>query len=221
MNETTTIGEILNIKLKNGSAKTKLQEFLSDDEFAVFQPVYNGLPLWPAHDEVLPFCFFRDDGVYQFNAKITDTYEKDGLHLCSFRQVSEIVKQQRREAYRLPVVLDVTIQLEDEEQAEEKKIRVYKAKSVNLSEKGIELTCFSRLPENTKVILTVFFGNIAFDLHAEIIKCTKPEKKTDPYDIVLLFVGCIGRDITYIRKYILHKQIQAKAIKEELKEDEN
>lgn len=217
-NQIVKIGEILEIKLGDLCVRTKLQEVLDDDKFVVFQPTVKGIPLWTEHDEVLDFAFYRANGVFTFSAKMDEAFKEKEIKLCRFKEVSEVKKIQRRQSYRMPIVLDVLMENMDDEDGEEKtehnKLQ-YKGKTINFSEKSIQLKSYSGLPEKTKLMLAVKLTDTdVMNLQAEVLRCEKPEKKTEPFEIVLLFYNCSKKDRAYISKYILQQQIIARKKKQ-------
>lgn len=207
------LGEILEIKLEEGLTRTKLLETLDDGEFVVFQPTFKGLLVWSDLDQVLSFTFYRPDGIYTFDAQIKETYIKEELRLCRFKQITPVKKHQRRNAYRLPIVLKTLIECVDDEQTEEVS-GVYKGKTINISEKSVQLTCFDSLEEDTLVSATIYYNDYSsIMLRAKVFRCSEPKEPKDPYEIVLLFVDCSERDIMNLRRYILRQQIYAKVNK--------
>ena len=65
------------------------------------------MPIWDSEDQAFRFWFYRQNGVFQFDAELLRFYTADQMRLCEFLAVSDIVKNQRREFYRLPIVLDM------------------------------------------------------------------------------------------------------------------
>lgn len=203
------IGELFEIKLEDGITRTKLLEILDNEEFLVFQPTFKGLLVWSDFGQVLSFTFYRKEGVFTFDAQMKETFVKDDLRVCRFKQVTPVTKHQRRHAYRLPIVLKTLIECVDEDENEE--IKVYKGKTINISEKSVQLTCFDSLPVDTLVSATIYYNDWAsIMLRSKVFRCTKPEEPNGPYDIVLVFVDCSERDIMNLRRYILKQQINAK-----------
>lgn len=204
------IGELFEIKLEEGSTRTKLLEVLDDGEFLVFQPTLKGMLVWSDFDQVLSFAFYRSEGVFTFDAQMKETFVKDDLRVCRFKQVTPVTKHQRRHAYRLPIVLKTLIECVDEEQ-EEENCKVYKGKTINISEKSVQLTCFEPLEEDTLVSATIYYNEwSSIMLRSKVFRCSKAEEPNSPYEIVLLFIDCSERDIMNLRRYILKQQINAK-----------
>ncbi len=199
------IGEIFEVEAGGVRVHTKLQEMHEDDGLVVLQPTLRGAPL-RADDGVYQFAFFRPNGVYVFDARFESAFEKKGIRLCLFRRISEIKKVQRRQCYRLPIVLNVEV-YEDEESKPKK----YKGKTTTLSEKSVQFTCFTRFAEDTKLTVKIFFSQTeTITLKGSVLKCTEPLVKNDPYDIVILFLDSYSRHITRLSRYIFKQQIIAR-----------
>ena len=204
------LGEIFEIKLEHGCTRTKLLHVFEDGEFSVFQPVFRGLPIRADDDETFSFTFCRPEGVYIFDAAIMGTYLKDGLRLCRFRQATGVRRKQRRLAYRLPVVRDAMLEWEDDRDPGG---QTAKAKTRNMSEKSVQLTCYKPLSEKQSVTVKIYLDKpSSVELRAEVLKCNRPEKSSDPYEIVLLFTDYTQSDIACIRRFILQQQINAKKL---------
>lgn len=204
------IGEIFEVKLGEAKVRTKLQEILELDEFVVFQPTVKGIPIWTNEDEIFRFAFYRTNGVYLFEAELIEAFTEDGLNLCLFHVISEVEKNQRRECYRLPIVLDVTIAEErkDEDEDEPEK---YKGKTSELSEKSIKFSCYNEFKPETMVTVSIkLTEKKTITLKASVYRHRAPEKKHDPHVMVLLFVDCSDYHRSYISRFIMHQQILAR-----------
>jgi c-di-GMP-binding flagellar brake protein YcgR len=199
------IGEIFEVGAQGVCVHTKLQEMHGDGEFSVLQPTLKGVPL-NVDDGAYQFSFFRPNGVYTFGAKLVLAYEKANVKLCRFRQVSEIEKIQRRQCYRLPIVLNAIIQNESDDEPKK-----YKGRTTTLSEKSVKLTCFTPFPEETKLSVKIFFSETeTITLRGKVLKCSEPLVKNDPYEIVILFLDSYSRHITRLSRYIFKQQIIAR-----------
>ena len=206
LNEIIKIGEIFEIKNNDFCVRTKLQDVLDEKQFVVLQPTVKGIPLRADEDELLQFSFYRPSGVYTFYARMKETFIQEGIVLCKFIMVSKVKKTQRREAYRLPIVLDVVVTAGDKDQEKQ-----YKGKTVNLSEKSVLISCFSVFPVGTKVTVTILLTDFErLTLHARVLRRDEPIKKSEPYGIVLLFEDCTNKERSYISRYILKEQIIAR-----------
>lgn len=207
--EMMAIGELMEIKINNGFFKTKLQDLYDDGRFTVFHPTVKGLPIMIETGDTYTLRFCRTNGIYSFDALLLDWYTKDDIRLCLFESKTELVKAQRRQSYRLPIRLDVTLRLEKEKG--DQKMPAIKGKTVDLSEHGMLLTCFAHLETDTLVIADLKLSPVdTIALKAKVLRCEKPFDKKDPFRIVLLFVGSSDRQKSDLGRYILRQQIIAR-----------
>ncbi|MDD5017609.1 MAG: PilZ domain-containing protein [Eubacteriales bacterium] len=207
LNEIVVIGEIFEIKNKSLCVRTKLQDVPEGNQLVVLQPTVKGIPVRAEEDTLFEFAFYRPTGLYTFLARMKESFKEDGIMLCRFVAVSDVRKIQRRQCYRLPIVLNAAIRETDDEGAEKQ----YKGKTINLSEKSVQLSCFTRFSEGTHVDVAICLSETeTMTLQAKVLKCRKPAKKTEPYDILLLFQNYTEKDRTHISRYVLKQQIVAR-----------
>jgi c-di-GMP-binding flagellar brake protein YcgR len=205
LDECAKIGEIFEVEAGKLQVHTKLLDFLEGEDFAVLQPTIKGAPL-RTQDKIFTFSFFRPEGVYEFEAEMVTSYIKDDIHLCRFRQTTEIKKIQRRQYYRLPIVLDII--LTDESEKEDRK--QYKCKTITLSENSVQLTCFTPLEEETPVSVKIpVSSRETISMHGKVLRCTEPQRKTEPYEMVVLFAQT-ARFRPRLSRYIFTQQIIAR-----------
>jgi len=212
--EILTIGELMEIKVGDDLIKTKLQELLPDGRFTVFHPTVKGMLVRLEESGTYLMQFYRENGVYSFDARLLDQYSKDEILLCLFHAVSPVVKVQRRRSYRLPIVLDARLLPESAEQGQ--KPKPVKAKTVNLSEHGTLLTCFTPLePESAVVVELKLSPSETMTLSGMVLRCEKPPSRKDPCRIVILFSGSSEQQESELRRYILRQQIAARKRKKQ------
>lgn len=111
------IGEKVQIGLEGHPQPypTLLEDILDDGRFIVSSPMYRGIPL-PVHEgQEVQFYFYREDGRYCIFSKIDEIFMHNELRLLRLMPLSEPIKQQRRESFRLPISLGARICSFDEE----------------------------------------------------------------------------------------------------------
>jgi len=205
-NQILELGDLMEIHYKDMSVRTKLQEILSDTEIVVLQPTYRGVPLGDDGHEVA-VLFYRPNGCYQFKALLSPPYEQKGIRLCRVVRVSEFERIQRRRYYRLPIVLDVYLyELDDVGEPLDK---MYRAKSRDLSEESIAVTCLTGFAEETPLAVEIVLSDTErVRMRSSVLKCQKLEQPRGVYDIVLLFTDYQKKDRERIRRFIYNKQVQ-------------
>lgn len=202
-NETLKIGEIFEVEAGSDRVHTKLQEMMESGEFVVLEPTIKGVPLRPQNGEQFKFSFFRPTGVYMFQAELIEPFTDKNIRLCRFRQTTETEKIQRRHCYRLPIVLDMQV-LEGEGEDEKK----YRGKTITLSEKSVEFSCFAEFAEEQPLCVKIFLSKSEIiTLYGNVIKFTRAENKTEPNEAVVLFSEISARYRTRMSRFIFTQQI--------------
>lgn len=201
--ERMVIGELLEIRTGDTMVRTKLLEIISDTEYVVLQPTVKGAPL-RAKDEDVTFTFYRPNGCCRFSARLHPPFSKGNLTVCRVERVSTITRVQRRQCYRLPIVLDVIIVNEEEEG---KDARRCKGKTIDLSESGMALSCFESFEPDTSFIVEIRLSAAeTVTVRAKVLRCIKPLRQTDPYNIVLVFTDTHEK-AKMLRQYIFMQQV--------------
>lgn len=197
-----SLGELFEISIGDITVRTKLLEIVSDTEMVILQPTLKGAPV-RAEDKDVPFTFYRPNGCYRFSARMFPPFRKDNLILCRAVRVTEIQRIQRRQCYRLPIVLDTVMYTEEDGQ----KTQRYKGKTIDLSEKSVALSCFTRFEPDTPLTVEIRLSESdTIVLKASVLRCVKPMKQTDPYEIVLIFTDPHEK-ARILRKYIFMQQV--------------
>jgi c-di-GMP-binding flagellar brake protein YcgR len=198
----------MDMQIGDLSVRTKLQDVLGSGRFTVFHPTIKSVPIPLTKDDTIRFCFYRPNGVFSFEAKVKDWYIKEQIQLCELEATAEVQKHQRRKSYRLPIVLSVTLKRLDGD--EEQQAKAYKAKTVDISEHGMLLSCFHCFPDGTPISAEVKMDNEKRVFKTEVLRCETPFKDTDPHNMVLLFLNCSEYDRAYLARFIMRQQIIAR-----------
>jgi c-di-GMP-binding flagellar brake protein YcgR len=207
--EIVTVGEIMEFQIGDLAVKTKLQDILENRLFTVFHPTLKGVPISLTRHEIVKIWFHRSNGIFSFEARINDWYIKNQLQLCELEAITEIAKFQRRKSFRLPIMLSVTLKRLDGDEEEQSKI--YKARTVDISEDGMLLSCFQSFPSGTPVSAEIKLPDMQTRVFkTEVLRCEKPFIDNDPHNMVLLFLNCSQHDRTYLARFIMRQQIVAR-----------
>lgn len=199
-----TLGEILEIWDGDLILRTKLQELVSDTEFLVLPPTVKGIPLHAEHRD-LKFAFYRTSGCYSFTARISSPFTLGSLRVCRVERISAVNKTQRRQYYRLPIVLDVYLyEMDDKGAMTEKR---YRARTRDISEKSVAVSSFTRFDARMPLAVQIRMPDsrqLVFP--ATVLRCTEPFKSTDPFDIVLIFIDSQNSG-ALLRRFIFQQQV--------------
>ncbi len=211
--EIVTLGELFEIKMKDLTVRTKLQEIISDSEFVVLQPTVKGVPA-RAENQDVSFTFYRPNGCFSFQARMSPPFFKDDISFCLVARVSDVEKIQRRQCYRLPIVLDALLYDEKEEGKPDK--QKWRVKTIDLSEKSVAVSCFASFEEETPLFVEIRLSpKEKLTLQAKVLRCIKPDKSTDPHEVVLMFTDFKENGGAFLRRYIFRQQVQSRKKRQE------
>lgn len=207
--EIVTVGEIMELQIGEITVKTKLQDILENRQFTVFHPTLKGVPIPITRHDIVKICFYRPNGIFSFEAKISDWYIKNHIQLCELEAVTELTKFQRRKSFRLPIMLSVVLRRLDGDEEEQE--RVYKGKTIDISEDGMLLSCFQSFPNGTPISAEIKLPDMQSRVFkTEVLRCERPFNDNDPHNMVLLFLNCSQQDRTYLARFIIRQQIAAR-----------
>ena len=209
LSQVANLGEMFKIEAEELITKTKLQDIVDEQSFIVFQPTVHGIPLRTNKTKPMRFSFFRNNGMYVFDAVMEKSFIKDNLRVCQFRAISEVKKQQRRSSYRLPIVMPAYVSLVQPEVDIPGTQAVFQAKTIDLSDAGMMFTCYEYFLRGTLVTVNLKLeegGDIA--LNAKIIRCFLPSKKTVKYSVSVQFFNLTSKDQAKLSRFIMRTQIK-------------
>jgi len=205
-NQIIKIGEILELVLDDGAVKTKVQD-IDGDEFTVLRPTFRAVPVHFESGEIYPVRFYRPDGIYKFGVRVLSQSEHQGVRLCRMQAVTEVEKSQRRQYFRLPIVMPVIMRpLEEADESAPKK--AYKGKTIDISERGTLVDSFTLFPKDALLDIDIdMLGLISRHIKARVFKSMESASKKEPHRMVLLFEDYGDRDRAYLGRFILRQQI--------------
>jgi len=206
LSQVANLGEMLKIEAEELVARTKLQDIIDDYNFIVFQPTVHGIPL-RNNNKPMHFSFFRNNGMYVFEAEMERSFVTDNLRVCQFKVVSEIEKTQRRAAYRLDIILDATVSLIQPEVDIPGSHAIFNITTSDVSDTGMQFTGYEYFPSGILISIDIKLEK-EMSLYAKIIRCYLPSKKTTRYSTSVQFVNLMSKDQALISRYILKTQIK-------------
>ncbi len=219
LSEIAKIGEIMDVKVGEVVARAKIERMLEPNGFVIGYPTYKLVPLPIQQDEPCDFWFMRENGIFTFAAKLENEFKTDDIRYCAFKVITPITRKQRREAFRLPICLDVSVRLTDEE-GETPAIR---ATTVDLSQNGTLIVMGEPLEVGARIKLSIkLFENVAFMLNATVIRCEVIQNKKDEYHVATQFSWDKPKEQAVLSRYIFQKQVVRRMAKKDVsKEEEN
>ncbi len=218
ISEIAEVGEIMDVKVGDIIARAKIERLYEPNGFVIGQPTHKMVPLFIREDEACDFWFMRENGIFSFIAVLENDFILDGLRYCAFQVITPVVRKQRREAFRLPITLDVMIRFSEEEE-----MPAISARTIDLSQTGVMLSMNKPLGVGMKLILSMkLYENVAFVLNATVKRCELVDKKQEEYRVAVQFNWGKQHEQAVLSRYIFQKQvIRRMAMKEATFEKQN
>lgn len=133
---------------------SSIQE-IKEDRILIDMPYLARRPLLLQSGTWVKMRFIKDDGVYQFDSQIMRFYrDRERLSYYEISIPEKWEYNQRRQLYRLNIVLDVELIVKDlEAQDKFADPKVIKGKSANLSGNGVKVITAEYIPNNQEIML--------------------------------------------------------------------
>lgn len=204
------LGEKLHLCVLAGDRKkgpimvSQVMECLGEDIFIIARPMLEGRPV-PIHaKKEIRLSYYRDNGVYEFTAKVLG---ESGGKLPSLRikALSEAVKSQRRDYYRLRTVLPVNIVVEAEGKED---ARTVKCLTLDISAGGMSLASRHDMKKDSLLTCELRLPGESITVKAKVIRITAVHSKEYSYQIGVQFVELDERLRKEIIGYIFEQQIK-------------
>ena len=114
--ETIVVGDRVDLVVQMGQVfRALIEDRLDDGPFLVGIPSRKGVPMQVAQDDDIYLVFYRESGRYIAQMKVIALEKRGEIRYMWLLQKSIAQKNQRREAFRLPVSFDVQIYEYDED----------------------------------------------------------------------------------------------------------
>lgn len=203
--EVITIGENMWIRSGDVTARTKLEDLLDAERFAVSHPTYRLLPLELRENQPVDFMFSRDNGMFSFSAVFEKRVSRGNVRFCVFRAISEVEKNQRRLGYRLAIVLDAVLTLDAE--PPDRPVHI-KAKTINISTTGALFAMKEPIEPETAVSLRISLRyNEAVMLNAQTVRVDDPTVRGGLYGVAVKFIDPPKNVQSRLGRFIMQRQI--------------
>ncbi len=192
------IEEFIN-KDANNMLNTQLMD-IDDNYLYISPPAYRGKKYFLSKKQRINLFFYRKEGVYQFEAQVVEKIDADIITFV-LKPVGNIIKIQRRNYYRLPVAIPVTLR----KQSNEEGIK-YECVSKDLSGGGVKLICKYEIDMSEKVVVDIQIEeNQLITLEGEIVRVIN-DSKNNNYELGVEFKSTNESGIDRIFAFIFEKQ---------------
>lgn len=183
---------------------SQVMECPGDDIFIIAMPMMEGR-LVPVHtNKEIRLAYYRENGVYEFTAKVLG---RSGGRLPTLRvkALSEAIKSQRREYYRLNTVLPVNIVIAPNGEEEP---QVVKCLTLDISAGGMRLASGSGIKKDSLLTCELELSGKALAIKAKVIRSAAVYNEEYLYEIGVQFMELDEKMRKEIIGYIFEQQIK-------------
>lgn len=206
-----TLGERIELRIDRQSYRSVVQDVPGPADLLALHPLdKRNLPVHLDYDVDIDVIFFRANGQFTFKSRLESRARVGNVAVVRLTvpEGEEPAKMQRRNGYRLPYVMTVTIRpinpavpMEDE----------YKVVTVDLSEGGVQIEFPRMIGLGTmfNVEFPLFIDGMVedFSLRAAISRMLPPEEIGGPWRLGLRFTDCPEDVRRRLARFILLEQV--------------
>lgn len=188
-NKMPDIGNKLEIELMYSNIKERLIsqviDIVSDKTLLIGIPISKGniIPI-SIRDEINLTYNKKNIANYGFKAKVIDRGSKAGVFYLKVQRVSDINKIQRRDYFRLDIVLNVEVNVKNDSNEILGQIH---ALSKDISGGGLKLISKEPIKKGLKVDVVIKGKDKIINIDAKVLRCVLDEEVEGKYEIGLKY----------------------------------
>lgn len=155
------------------------------------------------HSMIKVIYYKKSSGVYSYPAKVIGRKTVNNISYLKIERTGDIVKTQRRNFFRLDVVLNAKIQVHDSHNNKDLTIDVL---TKDISGGGTKIISKVKLAPGTNVRLTIEAEGTSITAEGKIIRCIPCIESDYPYELGILFEDIDEKIRTQIVSFIFEYQ---------------
>ena len=181
---------------------SQIMDIASDSIYFIATPIVNNVlaPI-PVGETIKVKYAKKDAGVYIFNAKVLGRKNVDNISYMKIEKVGQISKTQRRNFFRLEVLLNVLIRIKNNLNDEIKTVAAF---TKDLSGGGVRLISKESLVLESMVTLIIDTKKEPIEVEGKVVRCV-PFNNND-FDVGIIFEDIDEAVRTRIISFIFEEQ---------------
>lgn len=207
-NDDLQAGEKIELLLKGNNDKgtevylSKVEDVIDNETYAISRPVSGGKYTYLSLGQEIEVAYFREDAVFAFDARVIERIKYGAAVSAVIKVISERRKLQRRNYYRLGIMLPVMVEYKQEGGTVVKKLN-----TADISGGGIRLISPEHMNIGQEVTMSIGIPGVEGNLiKGRVIRSIHSERDKKRYDIGVEFLDIHPRIRQLIIEYIFAKQ---------------
>ncbi|WZL74863.1 PilZ domain-containing protein [Clostridiaceae bacterium 35-E11] len=197
-----------NIGIKKKQLTSQVMDKINDYTIFVATPIYHNVLFPITIGTTIKIKYFKKSiGMYVFTAEVIGRKNIQGLSYIKVKRTSDITRAQRRNFFRLEVLLNAQIKQLKPYDAEEK---VINALTKDISGGGTRIISKENLEVNSIVEIRVEMEQEPIVLKGKVIRCVSYEESDYNYESAIVFVNIHEKTREQIISFIFDYQRKMK-----------
>jgi c-di-GMP-binding flagellar brake protein YcgR len=204
-----SVGERIQIEYfdeagRHNDYKSQIVEIHDNDLVDILIPIHKKRDVYLRKDTVIKIVLTKGEAVYEIKAVIYETLFAS-IPLMRVKMLTEVHKIQRRNFYRLKVMLDIGIRLV--ENYDEKKYGVQSTcNMLDISTGGLSFSTRKEFHEKDMLELTLSLNDKKLTVFGKIVRRTFNDNYRAPFSYGVEFFKISGNERNVITKFIYDEQ---------------
>lgn len=201
------IGDNIEIEIEKGSSflnmKSNVVKVISDGLIAIATPIHKGTIYPVSIGQNITVVFNKDNkGRFYFIGEVLDRKKKGNLTVLFVKKHSDIRHFQRRDFYRLSVVLNINLEIIENGAT----VKTVSAISKDISGGGLRLITKEKLPKHTAVKCNIHLDNEDIETFGKIVRCDPVPDSMLKYDVGISFTAIDEKNRSKIISFVFKSQ---------------
>lgn len=195
--------------MKNDSKLiSQVLDIIDDKHMFVAMPIVNSVVVPIPVGEIIQIKYSKKSiGVFAFSARVLARKHSDHLSYMKIERLSDVKKVQRRDYFRLDIVLDVKMTVADNGLGESNS---FNALTKDISGGGLRIISKTKVNPNNIVDIDLKTDDGIIHARGRIIRCVPYEGSGNDYDIAVIFDSIQEQARTQIISFIFNYQRKMK-----------
>lgn len=202
------IGDNIEIEIDNGESflrmKSEIISVINDCRVSLAMPIYQGRIYPVSVGGRFNIVFNKKNmGQFYFTAEVVKRMQKENLKLLVIEKKSDIRHFQRRDFFRLSILLNVNLEVIENGAS----VKTISAISKDISGGGIRLITKEKLPKHTVVKCNIILDDgIVVEPFGKVIRCEPQPDSMIKYDVGVCFTAIDEKLRSQIISFIFKNQ---------------
>lgn len=203
--------EIENSTIMKNDVKliSQVLDIIDEKHMSIAMPIVNSVVVPIPTGEIVQIKYAKKSiGVFAFSARVLARKHSEHLSYMKMERLSDVKKVQRRDYFRLDIVLDVKMKLVETNGVGDN--NSFSALTKDISGGGLRLISKTKLSANDLVDIALKTDDGTIQARGRIIRCVPYESSGSDYEIAIIFDAIDEQARTQIISFIFKYQRKMK-----------